>query len=747
MPIAPGTKIGDYEIQAPLGSGGMGAVYQAHDPTLQRTVAIKVLAKQDEDASARLLQEARAASALNHPHICTIYEVGEHEGQAFIVMEHVEGKPLSQLIPSDGLPPESVIRYGTQIADALAHAHERGIVHRDLKSQNVVITPEGRAKVLDFGLAARMPQADAEAVTKTQDAIPHAGMLVGTLAYMAPEVLRGEAATARSDIWALGVLLYEMASGRLPFGGKTGADVASATLKESPAALPSQISAGLRAIVNHTLAKEPNQRYGTASEARVALETIQSDTGTQQVSITPVGATRTWRVAAAVIGLVLVASVIGYWLRPGSQSTAAPPSTVPRLTSPTQVTSAAGQETSPSWSPDGGRVAFEAIYDDDWDIFVTQIAGGQPVNITADHQGLDRFPSWSPDGRTIAFVSQRDGAWGLYVTAAVGGSPRRLSALRSSTRGAPQWSPDGEEIAVHGYESGENFVETVSVESQETRRVRLPDHEGYESSNLRWSPDGRYFAYLDKLGGYEITRLWLVPASGGEPSPVTDGTTNDWSPSWSADGRTLFFVSNRGGSMDLWQQGIDEHGAVSGEAKPLTTGLGIDAAVFSPGGTTLAYSRGSRFSSTNVWRIPILEDRLATWTDAEQLTFDDGAYLQFVDVAQDGTRLVMSSDRRGNQDLWMVPSTGGSLTPLTTDRTPDWDPEWSPDGQAIAFYAVPKWKSRGLGHAHRMEWPGQAAHPRRRREPDVDARCPVNCLRVSTEAGVANIWIHSSQRR
>ena len=204
MPIAPGTKIGPYLIQAPLGEGGMGAVYQAHDPTLQRTVAIKVLAKQDEDASARLLQEARAASALNHPHICTIHEVGEHEGQAFIVMEHVEGKPLSALIPADGLPPESVIRYGTQIADALAHAHERGIVHRDLKSANVVITPEGRAKVLDFGLAARMPQADAEAVTKTQEAIPHAGMLVGTLAYMAPEVLRGEAATARSDIWALG---------------------------------------------------------------------------------------------------------------------------------------------------------------------------------------------------------------------------------------------------------------------------------------------------------------------------------------------------------------------------------------------------------------------------------------------------------------------------------------------------------------------------------------------------------------
>ncbi len=229
---------------------------------------------------------------------------------------------MSALIPADGLPPESVIRYGTQIADALAHAHERGIVHRDLKSANVVITPEGRAKVLDFGLAARMPQADAEAVTKTQEAIPHAGMLVGTLAYMAPEVLRGEAATARSDIWALGVLLYEMASGRLPFGGDTAADVASATLKETPATLPSRVSAGLRSVIQKCVAKEPGLRYTSAAVVQGALDVIQSDSAvTQPGSLAPVDATRTWRVAVAVIGLVLVAGIIGYWLRPRPRPT------------------------------------------------------------------------------------------------------------------------------------------------------------------------------------------------------------------------------------------------------------------------------------------------------------------------------------------------------------------------------------------------------------------------------------------
>ena len=276
-----GTRIGHYEIQSPLGAGGMGEVYKAHDHKLERTVAIKVLAAQDDEASARLLQEARSASALNHPHICTIYEVGEHEGQAFIVMEHVAGKPLNQLIPSDGLPPESVIRYGVQIADALAHAHERSIVHRDLKSANVVITHEGQAKVLDFGLATRLAQSDAEAVTKTWEA---AGMIVGTLAYMAPEVLRGEAATARSDIWALGVLLYEMASGRLPFEGTSAADLSAAILRESPNAYGDQVSAGLRAITERALAKESGQRYGTAGEVRAALEAHQSSRSVEVAS-------------------------------------------------------------------------------------------------------------------------------------------------------------------------------------------------------------------------------------------------------------------------------------------------------------------------------------------------------------------------------------------------------------------------------------------------------------------------------
>jgi serine/threonine-protein kinase len=258
----------------------MGEVYRAHDEQLDRDVALKVLPAQaltDPTARARLLREARSAAALNHPHICTIYEVGEAGGQAYIAMEMVQGKLLSEVVPEQGLPVETVLRLGSQIADALAHAHERRIVHRDLKSPNVMITPEGRAKVLDFGLAKRLSGEEAaEAATKSLATLTEAGALVGTVPYMAPEQLRGQPADARSDVWALGVVLYEMATGRRPFQGQTGFELSSAILNQVPPPLPAAVPAGLGAVVERCLAKEPGQRYQQGSEVRAALEAVQS---------------------------------------------------------------------------------------------------------------------------------------------------------------------------------------------------------------------------------------------------------------------------------------------------------------------------------------------------------------------------------------------------------------------------------------------------------------------------------------
>ncbi len=684
--LTPGTRLGTYEIQAPLGEGGMGAVYQAHDPTLQRTVAIKVLTMQDEDASARLLQEARAASALDHPNICTVYEVGEHEGQSFIAMAYVAGKPLSALIPADGLPPESVIRYGTQIADALAHAHERGIVHRDLKSQNVVITPEGRAKVLDFGLAARMPRADAEPVAETQEALPSAGMLVGTLAYMAPEVLRGEAATARSDIWSLGVLLYEMASGRLPFTGTTQTDVVSAIVKEAPAPLPTKVSPSLRNIVQRCLTKEPARRYPHPSAIQAALETIHSDTTvTQAAGMTLSGETRMWRVAAAVVGLVAVVALVVSFLRPSPPATSR--SSVPRLSNPDQVTSASGVEQDVAWSPDGVTLAFASDQLGNPDIWITQVGSSQPVNRTADYDGEDRDPSWSPDGTQIAFSSTRDGE-GIFLMAAIGGSPRKLVSADGDFTRYPQWSTDGSALAfLRESLDGDirtDVVEIVSLTGEVRERVALPPGAPFVA-DLRWSPDRRMFAYIRTASRTlaDTTRLWLLPVGEDQAIALSDGQTKVASPQWTSDSRSLRFVSNRGGSMDLWQQRLSPDGSPDGAPEPVTTGLQLRDASLSPLGDRVAYSRGRRVA--NVWRLPILPDRSATWDDAEQLTFDE-AYIETFDLSPDDTQIIISSDRSGNPDLWLLPLPTGDLRQLTTDRTLDSAPVWSPDGQSIAFY-------------------------------------------------------------
>lgn len=274
-----GKSLGHFQIEERLGAGGMGVVYRARDTRLNRPVALKLIGEkhaQDAQARARLLNEARTASALSHPHICHIYEVGEASGQAYIAMEYVAGRPLAETIPQDGLPAETVLRYGVPIADALAHAHDHGIIHRDLKSSNVMITPEGRVKVLDFGLAKRLRGEELAEVTRSRVSLTEAGTVTGTLHALAPEVLRGEPADARSDVWALGVSLYEMAAGRLPFEGKTGFEMSSAILRESPAPLPSRVPAALRAVILRCLAKDSGQRYQRASEVRAALETIQS---------------------------------------------------------------------------------------------------------------------------------------------------------------------------------------------------------------------------------------------------------------------------------------------------------------------------------------------------------------------------------------------------------------------------------------------------------------------------------------
>jgi serine/threonine-protein kinase len=279
VPLVTGSRIGPYEIRAAVGAGGMGEVYRVRDPRLERDVALKVLPAEtlgDETARARLLREARRASQLNHPHICTIYDVGEAGPHTYVAMELVEGHSLAERLEGGALPIEEVVRYGQQLADALAHAHARGVVHRDLKSANVVVTPGGQVKVLDFGLATRVAGAEgAEAPTRAGHSLTAVGVVAGTLAYMAPEQLRGEPADARSDIWALGVVLYELVAGQRPFAGKTGFELSSAILSQPVPAVPASTPAPLAAVIDRCLAKDPGERYQRAEEG-AAFEAVAS---------------------------------------------------------------------------------------------------------------------------------------------------------------------------------------------------------------------------------------------------------------------------------------------------------------------------------------------------------------------------------------------------------------------------------------------------------------------------------------
>jgi serine/threonine protein kinase/Flp pilus assembly protein TadD len=311
-----GCTLAHYTILEIIGAGGMGVVYRARDTQLERMVALKVVGERDQidrQAQARLMREARTASVLNHSNICTVYEAGVSDGTTYIAMELVEGQSMNSIVSADRLPVETVIRYGIQIADALAHAHERGVVHRDLKCANVVIAPGGQLKVLDFGLAKR----ETQDVMRSIETITQTGVVMGTLPYMAPETLHGQPADARSDLWAMGVMLYRALTGSLPFTGTTPFQIGSAIQRDDPPPLPQSVPPSLAAIVQRLLAKQPNERYQSAEEVRVALQAIQPET-TGSGALPVRTSRRRWlwvaaSVAAAVLLLAAGVQLSGRW--------------------------------------------------------------------------------------------------------------------------------------------------------------------------------------------------------------------------------------------------------------------------------------------------------------------------------------------------------------------------------------------------------------------------------------------------
>ena len=426
-----GETLGQYRIESRLGSGGMGVVYRAHDERLHRSVALKLIGAEGRgstpDERARLLDEARAASHLTHPHICTVYEVGELEGRVFIAMEFVEGQPLSQLVPADGLPAETVVRYGEQIAAALAHAHERGVIHRDLKTANVAVGAGGAAKILDFGLARRTTTRTAEETTQANTMVDP-GVLIGTLAYVAPEVLLGHGADARTDIWALGVVLYELSTGQLPFQGRSEYDLTAAILRSPAQPFPAHVPPILRAIILRCLAKEPSQRYQRAGEVRAALEAIHSDLivapPVESIARRPrsawLGAT-----VAVVIGVVALAAWLLARNREDSRNAA------PIGGRLTRIVSSQDRTFDPAISPDGRMLAYVAEGPPGQiDLYAGRVSGGARIRLT-DDLAREEAPRFSPDGESISFT----------VTDAGGGPPaiRILPALGGAALANDSW--------------------------------------------------------------------------------------------------------------------------------------------------------------------------------------------------------------------------------------------------------------------------------------------------------------------
>jgi Tol biopolymer transport system component len=686
-----GQTLDHYQVMSLSGKGGMGEVYRARDINLGREVAIKLLPESFPSGPDRLRfeREARAASALNHPNILTIHDIEQVDKYRFIVSEFIDGDTLRKRLTKGPMRVSEALDIASQVASALAAAHDAGIMHRDIKPENIMLRRDGLVKVLDFGLA-KGTESALTSTTPEQSTVEFfetdAGMVLGTSAYMSPEQSRGQAVDERTDIWSLGVVLYEMITGTQPFTGETKSDVIVSILQKEPAALKDRTFSSepaLKRILQKALQKNVAERYQSAKDLLEDLKALRQDLDTQKMIKPVAGVSARSRAITylLVAGIIAVAgfaiySIIGRNL---------PPPASPATRS-TPFTSYTGREQQPSFSPDGKQIAFSWNGDkgDNFDIYIKLVnSETRPLRLTSD-PAEDIYPAWSPDGTQIAFVRHQGPQITILTIPVLGGQERKLYSGTSAFYSlyefgnALSWSPDGKFLAFSGQPGPRqpNGIFLLSTETLEKRQLTTPPEGFLGDSTPAFSPDGKLLAFVRGASSRDV-EVYVMPAGGGEPTRLTFDNRSGRSLAWTGDSKSIVFSSWFYGGLLLWR--VD---AAGGKPEQLNVGGEFASTLaVSRKGDELAFSQ--EFRDTNIWRIE-LNGATAKSSATKLISSTRQDYSP--QYSPDNKRIAFTSSRTGDNEIWMCDVDGQNPVPITSFGGPDvGSPHWSPDSQKIAF--------------------------------------------------------------